>query len=134
MPALRERTEDIPELAGLFLQRHAQRYRKTLEGFTPQAMQALQGHAWPGNIRELDHAIERAVLMTDGPLVTHDDLALRPAQGGAPTRMEEMSLEDVEAFLIRKALDRYERNVTLAARALGLSRSAMYRRLQRYGL
>ncbi len=133
MPPLRERTDDIAELAGLFLQRHARRYRKSLDGFTPQAMQALRGHQWPGNIRELDHAVERAVLMTDGPLVTHDDLALRTAHDEAP-RMENMSLEDVEAFLIRKALDKFDRNVSLAARALGLSRSAMYRRLQRYGL
>ncbi|MFP5379829.1 MAG: helix-turn-helix domain-containing protein [Vicinamibacteria bacterium] len=74
-----------------------------------------------------------AVLMTDGPLVTPDDLALRPGRRDAP-RIEDMSLEDVEAFLVRKALDRHQRNVTLAARALGLSRSAMYRRLQRYGI
>lgn len=134
MPPLRERTEDIGELAGLFLDRQARRYRKSLDGFTPPAMQMLLDHAWPGNIRELDHAIERAVLMTDGPRVTHDDLALHSPRSGAATRIEEMSLEDVEAFLIRKALDKYQRNVTLAARALGLSRSAMYRRLQRYGL
>jgi DNA-binding NtrC family response regulator len=133
MPALRDRREDIPELAALFLGRHARRYRKTLDGFAPAAMQVLLEHAWPGNIRELDHAIERAVLMTDGPLVSQDDLALRGSRAEA-TRIEDMSLEDVEAFLIRKALDRYGQNVTLAARALGLSRSAMYRRLQRYGL
>ena len=133
MPPLRDRTEDIAELAGQFLERHARRYRKVLDGFTPQAMQTLLAHGWPGNIRELDHAVERAVLMTDGPRVTHDDLALRPPHG-EPPRMEDMGLDDVEAFLIRKALDKYGRNVTLAARALGLSRSAMYRRLQRHGL
>jgi DNA-binding NtrC family response regulator len=117
----------------VFLDRHAQRYRKTLGGFSSQAMQILLEHSWPGNIRELDHAVERAVLMTDGPLVSQEDLALRGPRAEA-TRIEDMSLEDVEAFLIRKALDKYDHNVTLAARALGLSRSAMYRRLQRYGL
>lgn len=133
MPPLRDRGDDIPELATLFLQRHARRYRKTLDGFSPQALQALMEHAWPGNIRELDHVVERAVLMTDGPLVRHDDLALRAGRHDTP-RIEDMSLEDVEAFLIRKALDRHQHNVTLAAGALGLSRSAMYRRLQRYGI
>jgi len=90
-------------------------------------------HPWPGNIRELDHAVERAVLMSDGPRIAPETLALRPSRDGGG-RVEDMSLEDVEAFLIRKALDRYGRNVTAAAQALGLSRSAMYRRLQRYGL
>jgi DNA-binding NtrC family response regulator len=133
MPALRERREDIPALAALFLDRHARRYGKALTGFVPAAVQELLQHPWPGNIRELDHAVERAVLMTDGPLVSAEDLALRGAPAES-TRIEDMSLEDVEAFLVRKALDRYDRNVTLAARALGLSRSAMYRRLQRYNL
>jgi DNA-binding NtrC family response regulator len=133
MPPLRERREDIPELAALFLGRHARRYRKGIEGFRPSALQALLEHAWPGNIRELDHAVERAVLMSDGPQIAPEALALRaPREGGH--RLDDMSLEDVEAFLVRKALDRYGRNVSAAAQALGLSRSAMYRRLQRYGL
>ena len=134
MPPLRDRREDIPELAALFLDRHARRYRKQIDGFQPAALQALLEHAWPGNIRELDHAVERAVLMSDTPKLTPDALALRSARDAAPGRLDDMSLEDVEAFLIRKALDRYGRNVSAAAQALGLSRSAMYRRLQRYGL
>ena len=97
-------------------------------------MQALLDHAWPGNVRELDHAVERAVLMTDGPL--HCGRRRWPCGRRARVahRLDDMSLEDVEAFLVRKALDRYGRNVSAAAQALGLSRSAMYRRLQRYGL
>jgi DNA-binding NtrC family response regulator len=133
MPPLRERREDIPDLAALFLDRHATRYRKKIAGFQPAALQALLDHSWPGNIRELDHAVERAVLMSDGPQVPAEALALRPTREGG-NRLDDMSLEDVEAFLIRKALDRHGRNVTAAAHALGLSRSAMYRRLQRYGL
>ena len=135
MPALRDRREDIPELAAVFLFRHARRYRKALDGFDSSALQALLAHGWPGNIRELDHAVERAVLMADGPRITAESLALRPQRGtAAASRLEDMSLEEVEAFLIRKALDRYDRNVSAAAHALGLSRSALYRRLQRYGL
>jgi transcriptional regulator of acetoin/glycerol metabolism len=90
-------------------------------------------HAWPGNVRELDHAVERAVLMAQGEVVRAVDLGLRAGREGPP-RLEEMSLEDVEALLIKKALARFSGNVSHAANALGLSRSALYRRLQRYGL
>ena len=84
-------------------------------------------------MRELDHAVERGVLMAQGNQIKAADLALRPAREGTP-RLEEMSLEDVEGLLIRKALARYDGNVSHAASALGLSRSALYRRLQRYGI
>jgi DNA-binding NtrC family response regulator len=133
VPSLRERREDIPALANHFLQMRARHYRKKLGGFDPHAMQALLEHAWPGNVRELDHAIERAVLMAQGPTVRAGDLGLRPSRESA-ARLEDMSLEDVECFLIKKAMSRYDGNVSQAARGLGLSRSALYRRLQRYGL
>ena len=133
VPPLRERRDDLAALAGLFLQQHARRYRKTVTGFEAGAWQTLSEHHWPGNVRELDHAVERAVLMTSGPLIRASDLSLKPANDGV-TRLEEMSLEEVEAFLIKKALARYDGNVSLAANTLGLSRSALYRRLQRYGL
>src|SRR3989449_2140397 len=133
LPPLRERREDIPQLASHFLGRHAQRYRKNLSAFDPTAMQMLLDHPWPGNIRELDHAIERAVLMAQGESVKAGDLGLRTTRDAAP-RLEEMSLEEVECSLIKKALARYDGNVSHAAKALGLSRSALYRRLQRFGL
>ena len=133
LPSLRERREDIPLLAQHFLRQHAQRYRKRLTGFESGAMQMLLEHAWPGNVRELDHAIERAVLMAQGPLVKPTDLGLRTNKEGGG-RLEDMSLEDVECFLIKKAMTRFDGNVSQAAKALGLSRSALYRRLQRYGL
>src|SRR5229473_3328306 len=133
LPPLRDRREDIPPLAMLFLQRHGRKYRKSLTGFDSVAMQALLRHSWPGNVRELDHAIERGVLMAQGPMVKAGDLALRSAPEGAPP-LDEMSLEEVECLLIKKALARYDGNVSQAAGALGLSRSALYRRLQRYGM
>jgi DNA-binding NtrC family response regulator len=133
LPPLRDRREDIPLLAAHFLGRHAQRYRKRLSAFDPAAMQALLEHSWPGNIRELEHAVERAVLMAQGEVVKPGDLGLRTGKEGVP-RLEEMSLEEVECSLIKKALARYEGNVSHAAKALGLSRSALYRRLQRFGL
>jgi DNA-binding NtrC family response regulator len=134
LPALRERREDIPLLAQHFLRQHAQRYRKRLAGFDSTAMQGLLEHSWPGNVRELDHAVERAVLMALGPTVKPADLALKPGRDAAGGRLEDMSLEEVECFLIKKAMTRYDGNVSQAAKALGLSRSALYRRLQRYGL
>ena len=133
LPSLRDRREDIPLLASHFLGKHAQRHRKQLAAFDPAAMQALLDHPWPGNIRELDHAIERAVLMAQGDTVKAGDLGLRQSRDGAP-RLEEMSLDEVEFSLIKKALARFDGNVSHAAKALGLSRSALYRRLQRFGL
>ena len=133
LPPLRERREDIPLLAAHFLRQHAQPYRKCVTGFDAAALRALTEHHWPGNVRELDHAVERGVLMAQDQVVSGADLSLqRTAE--SPSRMEDMSLEEVEAFLIKKAMGRYDGNVSHAARALGLSRSALYRRLQRYGL
>jgi DNA-binding NtrC family response regulator len=133
LPPLRERREDVPALASHFLARQAAQYRKSIEGFTPDAMQALLSYEWPGNIRELEHTIERATLLSHGDRVDAPDLNLRPSSDEAPT-LDEMALEDVERLLIQKALKRYEGNVSQAAAALGLSRSALYRRLQRFGL
>ena len=133
LPPLRERREDIPLLAQHFLGRNSQHYRKNLSGFDEAAMQALISHPWPGNVRELDHCVERAVLMAQGNLVRAGDLGLRPAREGS-YRLEDMSLEEVEAFLIKKTLARCEGNVSRAAETLGLSRSALYRRLEKYRL
>jgi DNA-binding NtrC family response regulator len=133
IPPLRDRREDIPILAAYFLRQHAQRYRKRVTAFESSAMRALTEHTWPGNVRELDHSVERAVLMTHGPEMKTEDLGLR-AGGEREKPLDDMSLEEVECFLIKKALSRFDGNVSRAAEALGLSRSALYRRLQRYGL
>ncbi len=133
LPPLRDRREDIPVLANHFLGIHARRYRKNISGFDHAAMQALIDNAWQGNVRELNHVVERAVLMSQDTVVRSGDLALRAARDASP-RLEDMSIEEVEAFLIKKALARHGGNVSHAASALGLSRSALYRRLQRYGL
>ena len=133
LPPLRERREDIPLLASHFLSQHAMRYRKVVKGMEERALQRLLAHPWPGNIRELDHAIERAVLMSQGEMVRAGDFWLSAGRESG-TRLEDMSLEEVERVLIQKALARFEGNVSRAAETLGLSRSALYRRLQRYGL
>ena len=133
LPPLRDRREDVVPLALHFLRRHAARYRKPLGGFDPGAVEAMLAHPWPGNVRELDHAVERAVLLAPGATVGAADLALRPAAAtGAP--LEQLSLEEAERIVIRQALERAGGNVSRAARALGLSRSALYRRLQHHRL
>lgn len=133
VPALRERTDDLPELAKFFLGEIVQRYRKPVRGISPEALQALKRYPWPGNIRELRHVIERAILLTKSSEIQPIDLGLQPAQFKTTT-LDEMDLESVEAHLIQKALDRHGGNAVLAAKALGLSRSAFYRRLQKYRL
>ncbi len=133
LPPLRERRQDIPALGTHFLARYGERYRKPAKTFEPSAMQAMLEYAWPGNVRELDHAVERAVLLSGGEAIKVSDLSLR-APRESTQRMEELSLEEVESLLIRKAIDRYGGNISQAAEALGLSRSALYRRLQKYGI
>jgi len=136
LPPLRDRRDDISPLAAHFLNMHAKRYRKHLSGFDGAAIQMLREHPWPGNVRELDHTVERAVLMAQKSTVAAADLGLAATSTGglhAP-RLEDMSMEEVESFLIRKALTRFGNNVSQAANALGLSRSALYRRMQRHGI
>ena len=132
LPPLRERREDIDLLAQHFLKLHVERYRKAITGFDEAASQAMREYAWPGNVRELNHAIERAVLMAPGKVVRASDLALNAS--AAVPRLDDMSLEEVEAFLIKKTLARCDGNARKAAELLGLSRSAFYRRLEKYGL
>jgi DNA-binding NtrC family response regulator len=131
LPPLRDRRDDIPILASHFVGSYAHRYRKKLSGFDSAALQSMMDHAWPGNIRELAHAVERAVLLAQGEQIAVADLGLRQGKK-SELRLEDMSLEQVEDALIRKALARYGGNVSQAAKALGLSRSALYRRLDRH--
>jgi DNA-binding NtrC family response regulator len=133
VPALRERREDIPVLAAHFLSRYAARYRRPVQRFDPAAIQALLQYSWPGNVRELEHTIERAVLMSRAQEIQPADLSLSSQR--VPTQnLEDLSLEAVEAVLVRKALQRFQGNVSQAAEALGLSRGALYRRMEKYGV
>lgn len=132
LPALRERRDDIELLAQHFLKQHVERYRKAVSGFDEDALRAMRAYAWPGNVRELNHAVERAVLMAPGKVIRSADLALNAAASAPP--LDDMSLEEVEAHLIKKTLSRCDGNARRAAEMLGLSRSAFYRRLEKYGL
>jgi DNA-binding NtrC family response regulator len=133
LPPLRERREEILELASAQLARKAAQYGRAVKGFDAGAVAALQQYAWPGNVREVNSVVERSLLLTAGDVIGTADLRLVAAKAGAPS-LEDMSLEDAERALIRAAIRRSGGGVTAAADALGLSRSAMYRRLEKLGL
>ena len=133
LPALRDRREDIPLLAMHFLNRNRARYRKQVKGFSPAAMQQMMQYPWPGNVRELEHAVERAVLLCRGEEIEPANLAVTAAKSSSQS-FENMSIDEVEAMLIRKVTRRYDGNISQAAEALGLSRAALYRRIEKYGL
>jgi len=133
LPPLRERREEILELASAQLARKAAQYGRAVKGFDAGAIAALQQYAWPGNVRELNSVVERSLLLTAGNEIGAADLRLSAAKVGPPS-LEDMSLEDAERALIRSAIRRNGGSVMAAADALGLSRSAMYRRLEKLGL
>jgi DNA-binding NtrC family response regulator len=135
VPALRERPQDIAPLAKHFLAHYATRYRKPLAGFEDDARAAMASHRWPGNVRELGHAVERSVLMADpaARAVSARHLGLHMQRAGGPAT-EALSLEEAERVFIEKVLTRHGGDVRLAAQQLGMSRSALYRRLQQYGV
>jgi DNA-binding NtrC family response regulator len=133
LPALRDRREDIPLLATHFLQRNRTRYRKQVTAFSAAAMQQMMQYAWPGNVRELEHAVERAVLLCRGEEIEPANLAVTSARPSSPS-FDNMSIDEVESLLIRKVLRRCDGNISQASEALGLSRAALYRRIEKYGL
>ena len=133
LPALRDRREDIPLLAQHFLGRNRTRYRKQVSGYSPAALQQMMQYAWPGNVRELEHTVERAVLLCRGDEIEPVDLAITAVRSSVPS-FENMSIDEVEALLIGKVLRRCDGNISQAAESLGLSRAALYRRIEKYGL
>ena len=134
LPPLRDRLDDVAALAAHFLPYYAARYRKPLSAFDDGALSTMRAHAWPGNVRELAHVVERAVLMADpaATAVTARDLALQPQR--AASELNPQSLEEAERAFIEKVLAQHGGDVRLAAQQLGMSRSALYRRLQQYGV
>ncbi len=133
VPPLRERREDVAPLAAHFLAHYAAKYRRAVAGFTTGALTALAACPWPGNVRELDHTMERAVLMARGTHIEAGDLHL-PAAKPPVSGLDDLPLEEVETVLIRKALARAKGNITQAAELLGLSRGALYRRIEKHGI
>lgn len=130
VPALRERKEDIPILAKRFLERFVKKYHKSDMSLSSEAIDELCQYNWPGNIRELEHAIERAVILSDSKKIEH--LNLNPENGSSIPKT--LNLEEMERHMVSKALEQYEGNVSKAAKELGLTRAALYRRMEKYGL
>lgn len=133
LPALRDRVEDIEPLANFFLRLHQQKHRRSPGGFHPDAIELMKRHSWPGNVRELSHSVERALLMSSAELIQPADLGLQATRESSAS-LDDMSLEEVERYLIKRTLARCDGSALETAKALGLSRSAFYRRLEKYGL
>jgi DNA-binding NtrC family response regulator len=133
LPALRDRRGDIAPLAEHFLGRNCTRYRKQVMGFSSAAMRIMMEYGWPGNVRELEHAVERAVLLCRGDEIEPSNLAIASGPP-APQMLEEMSIDEMESALIRKVLRRCDGNISQASESLGLSRAALYRRIEKYGI
>jgi DNA-binding NtrC family response regulator len=136
VPPLRERFEDIPLLANHFLKHYAEKYQKSVNKISDGAVTRMHKHPWPGNIRELQHSIERAVILSNGSVLQPEDFNFTPSSGkeDGQLALEQYNLEEVEKLLIRKVLKKYNGNITQAASELGLTRSSLYRRLEKYGL
>jgi DNA-binding NtrC family response regulator len=133
MPPLRERIGDIVPLAQAALSSFGRKHARAARGFTPEAIRNLYAYSWPGNVRELRNVVERAVLLARDEYIDSADLRLN-AGDSKPPRLEQMSLEDAERALVQAALRRFEGNVAAAAEALGISRSGMYRRMEKLGI
>jgi DNA-binding NtrC family response regulator len=136
IPSLRDRLEDIPLLAQHFLKQFASKYNKPVAHVGEAALQRLFKHTWPGNIRELQHSLERAVILSGSSVLQPEDFSFNavPQKEEEPLGLDNYNLEEVEKILIRKVLKKFNGNITQAAGELGLTRSSLYRRLEKYGL
>jgi len=135
VPPLRQRTEDIPNLVEHFLEMYCQKYKIDRKRLSSAATKRLKKHSWPGNIRELQHTVERAVIMSESnTLQAHDFFLSKPIHKNALLNSDNLNLEDTEKILIRKVIDKHGGNITKAARELGLTRASLYRRIEKYDL
>ncbi len=137
LPSLRERFEDIPLLANFFLKQYAEKYNKNISKISDAALTRMHKHTWPGNIRELQHAVERAVILSNASVLQPEDFnfnATAPKEENQQLSLDQYNLDEVEKLLIRKVLKKYNGNITQAASELGLTRSSLYRRLEKHGL
>ena len=132
IPPLRERGKDILLLARHFLNRYCYKYKKEITGFTRDAQQKLLQYNWPGNVRELQHAVERAVILAPGKLLEPDNFMLRPPYSSTTGDLETLNLMELEQKAIEKAMKKCEGNISRAAEMLGITRFALYRKLEKY--
>lgn len=136
LPPLRDRLDDIPQLADHFVKMYNQKYRKRIDGLSSTTTKKLQKYNWPGNIRELQHAIERAIIMSDSSSLQPDDfffLSQKP-ENNLTSDADNFKLDEVEKNVIQRAINKHNGNISQAAKELGLTRASLYRRLEKYGL
>ena len=136
LPPLRERMDDMEQLSNHFVKMYASKYRKSINGVAPTTVSKLQKYPWPGNIRELQHAIERAIIMSDNDRLMPEDfffLAQKP-DSNVSLGPDSYNLEDMEKSMIQKVVNKHEGNISKAAKELGLTRASLYRRLEKHGL
>ena len=135
LPPLRDRREDIETLVEHYVKLYASKYKKTELRVSKGALQKLEGYGWPGNIRELQHAIERAVIMTSGDKLTEEDfLLVRTGSNKEASFSDDLTLEELEKAALKKALQKHKGNITKTAEELGLTRASVYRRIEKFGL
>jgi DNA-binding NtrC family response regulator len=134
LPPLRERGDDIDLMAKAFLERYVKKYNRGPLEFTKEAMAAMKAYSWPGNIRELEHSIEKATILAEGNEVKPEDLHLKSAPAQQVAHHERASYDDYEREILKKALIRNGGNLTSAAKELGLSRQTIYNKMKKYGL
>ncbi len=136
LPPLREREEDIPVLAEHFLNIYSKKYRKKFKKLSAAVLNKLSEYPWPGNVREFQHVFERTVIMSDGPVLNEDDFHLTTQRSSSSEGLEldTYNLEEIEKTIIEKVLRKYKGNVSKAAADLGLTRTSLYRRLEKHGL
>jgi DNA-binding NtrC family response regulator len=137
IPSLRDRLEDIPLLANHFLKHYAAKYGKSVSKISEAAMTRMNKHPWPGNIRELQHSLERAIILSNSTVLQPEDFNFTVSSNKETEQsmnLDQYNLDEVEKLLIRKVLKKYNGNITQAASELGLTRSSLYRRLEKHGL
>lgn len=136
IPPLRERLEDIPLIAEHYLKYYVKKYNKTVRSLSPALLKRMQKYHWPGNVRELQHAVERAVILCKGHVLETEDFFfnMHPEREQENISFEDLNIEDMEKILVRKALKKHNGNITQAANELGLTRSSLYRRMEKYDL
>ncbi|HPR17142.1 MAG TPA: sigma-54 dependent transcriptional regulator [Candidatus Cloacimonadota bacterium] len=135
IPSLRDRIDDVALLADHFLQKYVQKYKKDITGISASALKKLRQYNWPGNVRELQHALERAIILTEGKVLQPNDFMLTsPHNSLEDIGLNSFKIDDVEQDVIRRALRKYNGNISQAAKELGLTRASLYRRLEKYGI
>lgn len=134
IPPLRERSEDIPELVRFFLKKYGRKYQRPSLNISEVALKKMMTYRWPGNIRELEHALERAIIMAESDILSADDFLLKKSASATADAPTTTNLEELEEATIRRVVDKHQGNMSKVAKELGIGRTTLYRKLEKYGI